>query len=911
MCTAHNKVCKYDPAAKMKRPSKKYVEALETRISKVEDLLMKLQGDSMLPGNDAENVESSPSPPAPQPPLRPSVYKHPHANWSSSKVIYPRGVHPTTDSSEESVDPSDNEEGFGVTDVNFKGYTGKSSNFDLVRTVIDMKSEHKGAPLDVDYDKPFIQIQKRFQPDLLAVGAMVSSIVPPLKEHDFPPPDVIAQLIGLYFEHFNTYLPVLHRPTFEREVQSGLHGRDRGFGTIVLLVCAIGSAWAFGSLNAEPHQAHGWQWFNRVSLTDYSLLARPRLYDVQVCALMAAYVNTTNSPQGTLPVISLGIRMAQDVGAHRKKMYSATPTVEQELWKRAFWALVAMDRLASFGMGRQCITHDEDFDLDPMIECDDEYWTHPDPAQAFKQPPGKPSIVAFANTFIRLLKIQAFASRTIFTINKSKLLLGYVGPEWKQSIVADVDSSLNKWLDAIPSHLRWDPNRTDDVFFNQSAILYANYYVLQIFVHRPFLPSPRRPAASANLSLPSMTICVNASRSCLRVLEVQHRRSMNSCSGFTLYALTPLQMPLFEVGMMLLVYLWAGARDIETTLKDVHITLAILKDLSAAGNLVARKLEIVLRAMCPPSSRPPSEEPFSTGPSVPSPPKFAQEGPKTIDELIAAAMQQLSLSGFRIADDCDIRADPTNGEILSLFTAPKRDLASPSPFVQTAPSAPAGATDGAEASPSAGFNRPFAGREGWADQLNALGRDFVPTRFPSTSASAAPSAPPDAATTLSAPAPTEPPSFELGAVPPLGPTYAHMGGEPELVDFTFGNALLANNLDLSFFGPLSSMFDNGQSQNLGMNYGMNAPPPSSVFGPPQYASVSAPLRTATTALGGAEEWSQAPANPAPMEVQSEGHGGGNEDQGPWQWQGLSAPQGELWAQWEAYLHNQGGTQPGL
>ena len=67
--------------------------------------------------------------------------------------------------------------------------------------------------------------------------------------------------------------------------------------------------------------------------------------------------------------------------------------------------------------------------------------------------------------------------------------------------------------------MRWDPDRADDVFFNQSAILYSNYYVLQIFVHRPFIPSPRRPLASAKLSLPSMTICVNAARACLRVLE--------------------------------------------------------------------------------------------------------------------------------------------------------------------------------------------------------------------------------------------------------------------------------------------------------------------------------------------------------------------------------------------------------
>lgn len=36
-------------------------------------------------------------------------------------------------------------------------------------------------------------------------------------------------------------------------------------------------------------------------------------------------------------MIGLGLRLAQDVGAHRKKMYSSTPCVKDELWKRAFW----------------------------------------------------------------------------------------------------------------------------------------------------------------------------------------------------------------------------------------------------------------------------------------------------------------------------------------------------------------------------------------------------------------------------------------------------------------------------------------------------------------------------------------------------------------------------------------------
>jgi hypothetical protein len=53
------------------------------------------------------------------------------------------------------------------------------------------------------------------------------------------------------------------------------------------------------------------------------------------------------------------------------------------------------------------------FDLDLPLEVDDEYWEHEDPAQAFKQPEGKPcSITAFV-LFIRLTQIKAFALRTI------------------------------------------------------------------------------------------------------------------------------------------------------------------------------------------------------------------------------------------------------------------------------------------------------------------------------------------------------------------------------------------------------------------------------------------------------------------------------------------------------------------
>lgn len=65
-------------------------------------------------------------------------------------------------------------------------------------------------------------------------------------------------------------------------------------------------------------------------------------------------------------MIGIGIRIAQDVGAHRKKAPNP-PSVEGELWKRAWWALVCLDRITSSSMGRPCAIQDEEYAPVPHI----------------------------------------------------------------------------------------------------------------------------------------------------------------------------------------------------------------------------------------------------------------------------------------------------------------------------------------------------------------------------------------------------------------------------------------------------------------------------------------------------------------------------------------------------------------
>ena len=70
--------------------------------------------------------------------------------------------------------------------------------------------------------------------------------------------------------------------------------------------------------------------------------------------------------------------------------------------------------------------------------------------------------------------------------------------------------------------VKWETACNSSTFMYQSAHLHACYYMLQITVHRPFIPAPRRPSS---LSFPSLTICTNAARSCVNVLYSQYLSS--------------------------------------------------------------------------------------------------------------------------------------------------------------------------------------------------------------------------------------------------------------------------------------------------------------------------------------------------------------------------------------------------
>ncbi|KAM5544367.1 hypothetical protein V8D89_002027, partial [Ganoderma adspersum] len=518
-CIGRRAECTYVQAQNNSYP-RSYVENLESRLERMEKLLhpgtkFTKDLDGHLSDNDLTQAQTPASNLS-----RASGYQLPTTPQTLSTMsTTPRSTddNAQNDDDDDELDSKLNErmQSLSMNSQPFR-YHGKSSGLVFIQSAMTLKNEYPGYPPAPKRDGPYPWLKLFVEDDF-----------PRFEECSFPPRDLMDVLVDLYFCHMNSCFPLLHEPTFKRSIEAGLHVRNGGFGATVLLVCAIGSRFTRDPrvlLDGSDHPySAGWKWFLLVNGVRRLSFAPVKLHDLQVYTLMALFLQGTTAPHATWAVVGVAIRAAVDVGAHRKKMYAPTPTVDEELWRRAFWSLVLLEWISGYGLGRPCSIHDEDFDLALPTECDDEYWLTLGGEPLFKQPPGKPSKVTAFVCMIRLGQIVAFATRTIYATNKSRAQLIHSDRQWEQRIVAELDSALNKWTDSLPSHLHWNPEEENVLFLTQAASLKANYYHYQVAVHRSFMPFSG--SRESPLSFPSAIICTNAARSSIQVLEVLYKRS--------------------------------------------------------------------------------------------------------------------------------------------------------------------------------------------------------------------------------------------------------------------------------------------------------------------------------------------------------------------------------------------------
>ncbi|KAF7307640.1 Fungal-trans domain-containing protein [Mycena indigotica] len=389
-------------------------------------------------------------------------------------------------------------------------FYGRSSSINFVKALMRVKIEATGEGIAprVQWARPqFWGIKPWERPTEIYVPQI------------FPEPDLFDSLVKLYFLHVNPLTYILHAATFHRAVAAGLHLVDQKFGSVVLAVCAIGA-----KLSNDPRallegtddwNSAGWRWWSQVRPIPKSFVQCATLHDLQLISLAAFYLGSSSTPEVCWTTIGAGLRMATDVGAH-KRMRSSGDTIRSELYKRTFWTLLWSDAIMCNLLGRPRGASWKDIDLDYHAVLEGE----------------NPLVRPYAACLIKLLNIQAQVQDIIY---------GSKDAQYRQGMVSELDSALNQWADTIPQDLRWDPSQPDPVQMNQSAVLYTIYYhsngfpscygiivfdqvTAQIHLHRPFI-QPKSPSLSAT-SFPSLAICWNAARSCGHVMEMQCKNGL-------------------------------------------------------------------------------------------------------------------------------------------------------------------------------------------------------------------------------------------------------------------------------------------------------------------------------------------------------------------------------------------------
>ncbi|KIP05396.1 hypothetical protein PHLGIDRAFT_36445 [Phlebiopsis gigantea 11061_1 CR5-6] len=471
-------------------------------------------------------------------------------------------------------------------------YIGRSSSLAIIRTAMALKKEYtqfNSSTSSSSSETPHTTEPKVHArtPEYWNATSSLIRLESPHPPEAFPEPVLMAQLVEAYFRNFNVHFPLLHRPTFDASIRDGLHLRNESFGSMVLLVCATGARFSDDPcvLPKETKSWHwaGWPWFQRVHKTRHLIhLPSPSLYDLQICVLITVYLSVSPVPHAVYPVVGHGLRLAQDMGAHRRATYKQRLTVEDELKKRAFWCLICMERGMSNILGRPNNTHDDDFDIDLPVECDDEYWTNDNPELMFKQPPGKPSTVSM---FVQIIHLECILSRVYREIYRAPMQKFLSNPDAAQRVVSELDSELNEFISSLPDHLKWGSQHSDPFFQTQSALLHASYYTVQITVHRSFIPRPGRPSP---LSFPSLAICTNAARSSIRVMDKQYI-ALGSSLCLHWY-----QTHLFVCSVILLLNVWyaklSGAainpgKELREVTKAMHILHTLESRWSTASRL--------------------------------------------------------------------------------------------------------------------------------------------------------------------------------------------------------------------------------------------------------------------------------------------------------------------------------------
>ncbi|ORX45891.1 hypothetical protein DM01DRAFT_1386434 [Hesseltinella vesiculosa] len=515
-CKQYDWSCTFNDTAKKRGPPKGYIESLEQRLKRMEELLGRLQpadehaSPTQTPnGRDESPAASSPIDSEQQTTSKDKVVRY---LGSSSGMYLVNDILKANHDRSNPNSPTQHPQPSTPPTVN-------NGTPPIQTTHIPSPSESYTA-LSFNNSTITLRAMNQYEDDMVLVREETESEA---KQHQIHatqygqltalvPRTIQEALVKIYFEYPCTTLPVLDHDTFMRSFDS----KDPN-PISPLLVCAVCSYACY--LVPTDHPIFQKSELPRDKVFDI-FMARaiqcarssyllPQVETVQALVLLCAHPTHAGESYRNWIWSGMAVRMAQDLGLHRT-VESCDPKKRDVLeTRRLLWFSVYItDRWCCAAMGRPLAIADSDCDVElPNVDMPNE--------------PGKYGM------FVNLIKLSGILGEVLRRIYSPKAKsVGYQSALMEQTVLG-LDRMLQEWYESVPAEFRITHEQLQSMKgfeytqidrFRSGGPLTLCYYAVVILLFRPFLVLEALPSSSfSNLHEMASRRCLEAARRAIDV----------------------------------------------------------------------------------------------------------------------------------------------------------------------------------------------------------------------------------------------------------------------------------------------------------------------------------------------------------------------------------------------------------
>ncbi|PKS11766.1 hypothetical protein jhhlp_001059 [Lomentospora prolificans] len=225
-----------------------------------------------------------------------------------------------------------------------------------------------------------------------------------------PQRQAVDQLLRSYYAAIHTMFPMIHWPTFQRDIEE-MYAVNNTYSVGTSFLSMFFAILAAGALfNSDQHN-------DRFAQPAELLEEAKRLIDpwkdehsldcVRTCTLVAICLNEMNLKSAAWHWLGIAIRMGQDLGLYLDS--GPWPVVEGEMRKRVWWTLYALDRSLGLELGRPVAIDDDDCDV-PLPAPVDDHYIH---EQGIHVPNGQEPLTHFLHAIIHVTRSYTALLKTL------------------------------------------------------------------------------------------------------------------------------------------------------------------------------------------------------------------------------------------------------------------------------------------------------------------------------------------------------------------------------------------------------------------------------------------------------------------------------------------------------------------